>query len=337
MPMLLTESLDPESREATHLHIESCAACADEWSALRDTWRLLDELPRVEPPPRLKQRFLAEIGQVETAAPNVVPFHRRPATKWLAQAAAVVVIAGGSYFVGHRNSEPTFVPAQPTVLRGPEVTSIQPAAYSIAETRTLSSKALSPNIEGRPNIDNVQFVDADPTDGQISLGFDITQHMTVTGAPNDKSMVRLLSYVMQSEDRVSPSRARAIDWVRDTYAKSGNADPEIAQALAKVLRNEQHEGVRIKAADTLNSLASRVPVTAEPTRDALIEALRSDPNPAVRLKAVEALARMASSGQQLDPESIDMLRQKANQNDENLYVRVKAAEALSTLSKIRPE
>jgi len=337
MPMLLTESLDAASRETTHLHIESCAACSDEWNALRETWQLLDEVPVVEPPPRLKQRFLAEIGQVETVAPNVVPFHRRPATKWLAQAAAVAVIAGGSYFAGHRNTTNNVVPTHANVLRGPEVTSIQPAAYSIAETRTLNSKTLSPNIEGRPDIENVQFVDADPTDGQISLGFDITQHVTVSGAPSDKSMVRLLSYVMQSEDRVSPSRARTIDWVRDTYTKTGNADPEIAQALAKVLRNEQHEGVRIKAIDTLNSLAPKVAVTAEPTRDALIEALKSDPNPAVRLKAVEALARMASSGQQLDPESIDMLRQKANQNDENLYVRVKAAEALSTLSKIRPE
>jgi HEAT repeat protein len=264
---------------------------------------------------------------------NVVPFRRRPAAKWLAQAAAVVIVAGGSYFAGHRTLAPRALPP----LRGPEVTSIQPASYSIAETRTLAAKSISPNIEGRPNIENVRFVDADPSDGEIGVGFDITSHITVTGAPTDKSMVRLLSYVLQSEDRVSPSRSRAIDWVRDTYSKSGNADPEITSALAKVLRNEQHEGVRIKATDALNSLAPRTPVTAEATRDALIEALKSDPNPAVRLKAVEALARIASSGQQLDPQAIDTLRLKASQDDENLYVRVKAAEALSSLSKIRPQ
>ena len=338
MPMLLTESLDSASREATHLHIESCSVCNDEFIALRETWQMLDELPRVEPSARVKDRFLAEIGQGadDRLQAAVVPFRRRSAVKWLAQAAAVVIIAGGSYFAGHRNPTPTAL----TPLSGPEVTRITPVSapiYSIAETRTLQAKSISPNIEGRPNIDNVQFIDADPSDGQISVGFDITQHMTVSGSPTDRSMIRLLSYVMQSEDRVSPSRARTIDWVRDTYSKSGNADPEITQALAKVLRNDQHEGVRIKAADTLNTLASKTPVTAETTRDALIEALKSDPNPAVRMKAVEALARMASSGQQLDPQAIDMLRQKASQNDENLYVRVKAAEALSTLSKIRPE
>ena len=337
MPMLLTESLGSAQREATHLHIESCAACSDEWSALRETWQLLDEVPRVEVPSRVKERFLAEIGAPEAKAKaKVIPFTRRPAAKWLAQAAAVVIIAGGSYFAGHRTTPQRPAPNAP--LHPAANVLVQPAAYSIAETRTLRSDNLSPNIEGRPNIDNVQFVDADPSDGQIALGFDITQHVTVTGAPNDKSMVRLLSYVMQNEDRVSPSRSRAIDWVRDNYGKSGKADPEIAQALAKVLRSEQHEGVRIKAADTLNNIARNVPVTAQgdTTRDALIEALKSDPNPAVRLKAVEALARMASTGQQLDPEAIDMLRQKASQDDENLYVRVKAAEALSTLSKIHP-
>jgi hypothetical protein len=340
MPMLLTESLDLDSREATHLHIESCAECNDEWSALRETWQLLDEVPRVDVPSRVKDRFLAEVGQQVAgggslvAGGDVVPFRRRPAAKWLAQAAAVVIIAGGSYFFGHRTTPIQLSPQEAKITSVTPVSLQQP--YSIAETRTLSSKAMSPNIEGRPNIDNVRFVDADPSDGEIGVAFDITQHVTVTGSPTDKSMVRLLSYVLQNEDRISPSRSRTIDWVRDTYSKSGNADPEIAQALAKVLRNEQHEGVRIKAADTLNTLAPKVPVTAEATRDALIEALKSDPNPAVRLKAVEALARMASSGQQLDPEMIDMLRQKASQGDENLYVRVKAAEALSTLSKIRP-
>jgi vesicle coat complex subunit len=97
-----------------------------------------------------------------------------------------------------------------------------------------------------------------------------------------------------------------------------------------VLRSEDHQGVRIAAIDTLKSMSAQA-TTTEPTRDALIEALRSDPNPAVRIKAVEALAKMASGGQQLAPEAVDMLRQKASQADENLYVRVKAAEALSKI------
>jgi len=140
--------------------------------------------------------------------------------------------------------------------------------------------------------------------------------------------VRLMAYVMENEDQMSPNRSRAIDWVKQAYTDPTNADPEIAQALAKVLRNDTHEGVRIKAVDTLKTL----PTMTGDTREALITALKNDPNPAVRIKAVDALAKLAASGQ-LDAAGVDTLRQKAMQDDENVYVRTKAAEALG---KIQP-
>ncbi|HEX7190266.1 MAG TPA: HEAT repeat domain-containing protein [Thermoanaerobaculia bacterium] len=331
MPLLLVESLDAAGRELAHQHIESCAACGEEWRGMKETWALLEELPQVEVPSRVRDRFLAEVMPAATPS-NVVPFHRRGAFKWLAQAAAVAIIAGGSFFAGHRTV--TVQPTDAKILDAKQVSYIpsaqQQPLYSLAETRVLPASAISPNIQGRPEIDNVQFVDPNPTDGQIGLSFDITSHVTVNGSPNDKSMVRLLSYVLQSADRASLSRSHTLDVVRNTYANSADTDPEIAQALAKVLRTDDHLGMRIAAIDTLKTLPAKA-TTSEPTRDALIEALRSDPNPAVRIKAVEALARMVSSGQTLAPEAVDMLRQKASQNDENLYVRVKAAEALSKI------
>ncbi|MGZ4778301.1 MAG: HEAT repeat domain-containing protein [Thermoanaerobaculia bacterium] len=327
MPLLLVEALDPSDREAAHRHIENCAACAAEWAASQETWKQMGELPVLDVPARVRERFLSQVMPA-TLAPNVVPFHRRREVRWLAQAAAVAVLVGGSYFAGHRTTQVTIAPTDA------KINSIQPVStnpiYSIAESRTVDAARLSPTIEGRPNIDNVQFLDADPHDGQIGLSFDITSHVTVTGSPREKSMVRLLSYVLESDDQANPSRSRAIEWVRQNYSELNNADPEIANALAKVLRNEQHAGVRIRAMDALNT----IPPSGDGTRDALIEALRSDPNPAVRIKAVDALAKLAGSGATLDSAAVDMLRQKASQDDENLYVRVKAAEALS---KIRPQ
>lgn len=332
LPLLLTESLDAASRERTHLHIENCEVCGEEWNAYRETWRVLDELGEVEVPARVKQQFLARIDPAQAAAAasarnNVVPFQRRSAARWLTQAAAVVLVAGGAFYAGHR-VQPQPMPAQ--AFNTPAtIQNIQPAKFSLAETRVLGSDALSPNIEGRPNIDNVQIVDSDPSDGKIGLAFDVTSHVTVSGSPNDKSMVRLLSYVLERQDHITPSRSEAVGWVRQLYSNQ-NADPEIASALAKVLRSEDHEGVRIQAVDTLKTLPSKM---TSSTRDALIEALKSDPNPAVRLKAIEALAKMASNGDTLDPEAVEMLRKKSFEDTENLYVRLKAAEALS---KIRP-
>jgi len=332
MPLLLVEALDSGSRELTHQHIESCAACTEEWAALKEAWVVMGELPVVEVPRRVRDRFLAEV--VPAALPsNVVPIHRRSAFKWLAQAAAVVVVAGSAYFAGHHNAPVTLTPQEAKITNAVPVAYIptaeqQQAKYSIAETRVLNADAINPNIEGRPDIENVQFVDPDASDGKITLGFDITSHVTVTGTPTDKSMVRLLSYVLQSSDRSTPSRSRAIEWVRQTYSVPRNANPEIAQALARVLRTDEHQGARLQAVETLKTL----PATAsEPTRDALIEALKSDPNPAVRIKAVEALAKLASSGAQLNNDEVETLRRKAGEENENLYVRVKAAEALSKI------
>jgi len=325
MPLLLTESLDPAQRELTHQHIENCAECTDEWNAYRETWRVMEDLPEVEVPARAKQRFLAAAGLAEAELAkkkdNVVPFQRRPSFKWIAQAAAVILLAGGGYFAGNRTA-PRIQPS-PVMLNG--VQEIKPLA--IAESRVVNASAIDPSIQGRPNITNVQFTDADPTDNQIGLSFDITSRWTVNGNPKDKSMVRLLSYMLENESAIAP-RSTTLDMVRQAYANPANADPEIASALAKVLRNDEHEGVRIRAVDTLTNLPV---VTTSPTRDALIDALKGDPNPAVRLKAVEALANLASHGGALDAEAVDTLRQKASQNDENLYVRMKAAEILKNI------
>ena len=328
MPLLLTESLDPAGRERAHLHVESCELCAREWNAYRDTWNLLGEMPELEVPARVKEKVLAAAG-IEPRESNVVPFHRRTALKWIAQAAAVVIIAGGSYLAGHR-SAPVELPATPATLNNVQPRPIvAPVAYQISESQVVPARTMSPNIQGRPDIQNVQFTPK--PDGSVDVGFDVTQHVTVTGSPNEKSMVSLLSYVLENEDSIgSGGRQRAIDWVRSTYSDPNNIDPGIARALATVLRKDQHEGVRIKAVETLTSLPAKE--RSEPsTREALIDALKNDPNPAVRIKAVEALANLARSGATLDPTTVDTLRQKAYQNDENPYVRVKAAEALSNI------
>ena len=61
-----------------------------------------------------------------------------------------------------------------------------------------------------------------------------------------------------------------------------------------------------------------------------LEALRSDKNPAVRLVAVDALA--AAAQQAPDASTIESLREKAADPQENNFVRAKAASALKAIS-----
>ena len=128
----------------------------------------------------------------------------------------------------------------------------------------MDAATLSPEIQGRPNIANVQFVDADAADDEIGVSFDVTSRWTVTGNPKDRSMVRLLSYMLENEESMTP-RSSAMEWVRRTYSDPAYADPEIAKALAKVLRNDSHEGVRIRAVETLTTLPPAV-ATQDPRR-----------------------------------------------------------------------
>jgi hypothetical protein len=329
MPELLAEALDFATREVSHRHIESCLDCESEWTEYKLTWMVLGDLPEVEVPSRLRESFLDRVQPNRKS--NVLPFHRRPAFRWVAQAAAVVILVGGSYLTGHRTATIRVSPLPGTIdsVRpiNAAASAITPAAFSIAESRTFPASAISPDIQGRPNIDNVRFFDDNPSDPAVGVSFDMTSHVTITGKPTDKSMIRLISYVLENEDRMSPSRSRAIDWVRRTYTENGTTDPEITRALENVLRNDDHEGVRIKAVDTLKSMPPALQTTA-----ALIDALKNDPNPAVRIKAVEALANLAKSGKSLDALAIDTLREKASQDDENTYIRVKAAEALAKLN-----
>src|SRR5882757_4185862 len=97
MPLLLTESLDPVQRELTHKHIETCPICVGEWSAYKETWQTLEALPVVDIPARVKQRFLSEVSPAP-AKTNVVPFRRRGAARWLAEAAAVVIIGSSAFY-----------------------------------------------------------------------------------------------------------------------------------------------------------------------------------------------------------------------------------------------
>ncbi|HEY5609709.1 MAG TPA: HEAT repeat domain-containing protein [Thermoanaerobaculia bacterium] len=322
MPLLLTESLDASTRETAHQHIEHCSVCSAEWNDFQETWRILGDVPEVALPTGLRARFLDSIEQRPKS--NVIPFLRRPAAKWLAQAAAIAVVVAGSFYAG-RESSPR--PASPTYAGAPaRITDIQPASYSLAENMVLQASSVKPEIEGRPNIQNVRFFEEGTN---IGVAFDMTSHVTINGRPDDKSMVRLLSYLLQNQENPTHTRSNAIQWVKDTYSSQESTDPEIVKALANVLKNDAHEGVRIKAVEALRSLP---PSLAPEVRIALIEALKNDPNPGVRIKAVEVLANLASQDGGIDAATVDTLRQKASQADENTYVRVKAAEALSQIS-----
>lgn len=328
MPLLLTEALDGGEREAAHVHIERCEGCGREWKGMRETWALLEADQDRPVPDRVRARFLSGLG--EQAAPgsrgNVVAFWRRPAAKWLAQAAAIVTLVGGAYFTGTRTvGETQSLPV------GAQVAAAQ-SQFSLAASHMVPAAQLAPEIEGKPVISNVRFIESPVREGEVGVSFDLTSNVTVTGSRDEKSFISLVSYLLQDRSNPTPAQSDAIQWVRQTYGEVKNTDPQLVGALANVLTSDSNEGVRLKAIEVLGMMQSRDLSGGAMEREALINALKNDPNPAIRIKAVEALASMLSGEGDFDAATVESLREKASQTDENPYVRIKAAEALSQLN-----
>jgi HEAT repeat protein len=191
----------------------------------------------------------------------------------------------------------------------------------------IPASQLAPAIEGNPRIENVRFVTEGPQ-GEVQLAFDLTSRVTVEGRPEEESVANLLTYLVKNEQGAGHAQSAAIEWIRANPTTAGKGSADIARALADLLATDANEGVRLKAIDALRGMPPEATTTSQA---ALINVLKNDPNPAVRLKAIEALAKIARAGSPLDPGMVDTLRQKAAQGDENLYVRVKAAEALSQI------
>lgn len=329
MPLLLTETLIGEEREQAFLHIESCARCERDWKGMRETWSLLGKDDDRVVPDRVRARFLASLGEAEAAEPegNVVSFWRRPASRWLAQAAAVVTLVGAAYFAGTETGGKPAMTVQPTVTSAPS------SQFTLAANKIVPASELAPVIEGAPSISNIRFSrENTDNEGEVGVSFDLTTNVTVTGSPNEKSFVALMAYLLQDRTNASPAKSDAIQWVRDTYGDVRIADPAIVSALADVIANDSHEGVRLGAIDALRSVQTPGTDGIQIARAALINALKNDPNPAIRIKAIEALSKMLTREGVYDAETIETLRDKASQGDENPYLRIKAAEALSQLN-----
>ena len=242
----------------------------------------------------------------------------------------MVVIAGGSYFAGHRiragalrrrrrPSSACHVDLESSRTRSPRRASFRRAC-------------ISPKIEGRPDIENVQFVDARAGDDQIGARFDITlardRHRA---ARPTRAWCACCRYVLENEDQLGAvalarHRLGARRRTPTRQRRSGDRQRAGQRAAQRRAPGRAHQGRR-DAEDAAADAAS-----ASSTRDALIEALKSDPESGGahqgRRGAGQAGPQRRAARRR---RRVDMLRQKASQDDENLYVRVKAAEALSNI------
>lgn len=306
------EPARPGDAEA-EAHLEACEACRLRAAELDATWERI-ALPDPDVPAVFRERT---IGRMEEAMSrrNVVPFRPRAWWKPALQAAALLVTGAGGFLLA-RASAPAGGFPQAGVAPGEART----PAYAFASERQLDVSRVGLDLSGNPRLRNVAFRPSE-ADGRLAISFDVTTRYVVTGRPEDRGVASLLAYVVDAQSATEGARGRAIDLVSTELGEKAAASPEIVGVLVKTLREDRNPGVRKKAAEALVQLPPSPAI-----RDALALALRSDTNPAVRMIAVDGLAKAATALR--DPLSIETLREKAGDESEPGFVRVRAASAL---------
>ena len=280
-------------------HLESCERCRAEIEAVEGAWVRLGADPDATMEPEFRSAT-REMLEAETLRRRIAPIRPRG---WMPvlQAAAMLAMGVGGYLVA-RVAAPGGNPA---------------TGSPAAATRTAAS---IPDLTKQPKLANVAFRPADAS-GRIGISFDVTTRYTVEGRPGDKGVSDLLAYMVAGSGSTEGARGKAIDLVSQRYGGETAVSPQIVSTLVETLKNDKNPGVRKKAAEALGQL----PPSPE-IRDAFLAALKGDSNPAVRIASVEGLGKAAITLR--DPAAIETLREKASDDRETGYVRVKAAKAL---------
>ncbi len=312
------ERLAGEAGEATRrelsAHLAGCENCRRETARLEDVWTTLGMDPDAEITPDFRSRTLGLIEE-QMIRDRVREFRPRArGYRPLLQAAALLAAASVGYVVSralpHSGSSSAGTAAAVVAAGG------APAPAAAVPL---------PDLTSNPRFSNVSYRPADK-DGKVGIGFDVTTRHELDGRPSDPEVAKLLAYLVSHNAETAGERSQAIELVSEHYgSKNAPASPEIVAALSATLRKDENPGVRKKAADALASF----PMTPE-IRTVFLESLRADKNPAVRLAAVDALA--AAAKQSPDASTIQSLREKAVDPQENGFVRAKAASALKSIS-----
>jgi hypothetical protein len=164
-------------------------------------------------------------------------------------------------------------------------------------------------------ISNLQFIDSDPTDGEIEFTFDASKQIHYKGSVNNPEVQNFLTYAMLN-DQNAGSRLNSIN-VMDNYKKV-SLDKEIKNALITVAMTDKNAGVRREALKLLNRSTFDAAV-----KQAYLFVLLNDSSSALRIEALNALINAAKSGYSLDRDDLDLVIKQASLDD-NSYIKLKS-------------
>ena len=184
--------------------------------------------------------------------------------------------------------------------------------YMIFKTSPVNSSAEGSNFTNLKKIQNINFLDPDPTDGEVEFTYESVKSGRVKGNINDSNVQEILTYAMLNEKNPG-TRLNSINVIN--ASNQPKKDDELKSVLISVAKYDNNPGVRREAIKSLNEFNADSEI-----KDAFIYVLLNDTSAGIRIEAINSLMEASKKGIKLNQNDLMSLKDKI-QLDENNYVR----------------
>jgi hypothetical protein len=294
IPFYLYEELDHENKRLFEDHIKSCKDCASELESYKNIFAELSEEFKSPLDPKLLMEARLELRGYLRAQQNKISFSNNIKDYILSLFYKPIGFAVSGFstmlvglFIGY------------LVFNTPVIEQIEPDSTKSDQIR----------------IQNINFIDSDPSDGEVEFTFEAVQSGRLRGSVNDTELQKILTYAVLNEQNPG-TRLNSINIINANQIQK--PDDEIKSTLIAVSKFDNNPGVRIEALKSLNKLPAD-----EDIKNTLIYVLLNDTSAGIRIEAINGLVEASKTGINLNKNDLTSLRDKI-QIDKNNYIRFQA-------------
>ncbi len=169
-----------------------------------------------------------------------------------------------------------------------------------------------PLFQDDVTISNINFIDSDPSDGEVEFTFVAIKPVRLKGRVDDPKIQSILTYSMLNEQNPG-ARLNSIN-AMDTQ-RPINFDKDVKDALITVVMSDENPGVRREAL----KLMKKFPYDEE-IKQALIYVLTTDTSSGLRIEAINSLVDAGEKGTTFSKKELNIFKQKLR-TDDNSYIR----------------
>jgi hypothetical protein len=294
IPFYLYEELDSEKKILFEDHIKSCKDCSSELESYKFLFADFSEDSKSPVDPKVLKEARLELRGYLRAQQNNVSLSNNIRDYILSLFYKPVGLAISGFSL---------------LLIGLLI------GFLVFNTPVIENIKTSSNNSNQVRIQNINFIDPDPSDGEVEFTFETVQSDRMKGSVNDIGLQKILTYAVLNEQNPG-TRLNSISVINANQIQK--PDDEIKNTLIAVAKFDNNPGVRREALKSLNKIPAD-----EDIKNALIYVLLNDTSAGIRIEAINGLADASKTGISLNQKDLKSLRDKI-QIDDNNYIRYQA-------------